>query len=144
MGPAVTPTVAPSVALRAIWERHREVVLGRLEAIEHGAEHEPGSEARAEGARAAHQLAGTVGTFGFTSATEILDGLRSLLAGRGFEIVTEVDPRRVLVRLPEVAPGLLILDIDMPEMDGIELCRRIRADPDHRGLRTTAGCESSS
>lgn len=45
---------------------------------------------------------------------ELLDG-----AGR-FEVHAEFDARRALAALPRHAPELLICDLAMPEMDGIE------------------------
>lgn len=35
-------------------------------------------------------------------------------------------------------PALVLLDISMPDLDGEEVCRRLRADPAHAGLRLIA------
>jgi len=55
--------------------------------------------------------------------------LRRVLEPRGFEIVTAADGRTASEMLEEFAPSLAILDWMMPGLDGIELCRRIRATP---------------
>jgi HPt (histidine-containing phosphotransfer) domain-containing protein len=61
----------PAGALSAIWTRHRDVVLARLETIERGTQPGATVEMRTAAASAAHQLAGTVGTFGFSRGTEL-------------------------------------------------------------------------
>ena len=45
----------------------------------------------------------------------------------GFEVRTLSDPRRTLPLLEEFRPRFLVLDLDMPELSGLELCRRVRA-----------------
>ena len=52
------------------------------------------------------------------------DGFRCRTAGSGAE---------ALARVRAVAPDLVVLDLMLPEMTGLEVCRRLRADP------TTAG-----
>ena len=76
----LTSTDDPGEALRGIWERHREVVLARLDAIERAAGCEVEAAERRDATRAAHQLAGTVGTFGFARATGIAKELELRLA----------------------------------------------------------------
>ena len=46
----------------------------------------------------------------------------------GFEVVTAGDGRRALRAVEEFRPGLLILDVRLPDIDGFEVCRRLRAD----------------
>jgi len=55
--------------------------------------------------------------------------LRSLLLPHDLELFTLADPLRFWETLEEVAPELLVLDVDMPEVNGPELCRTVRNDP---------------
>ncbi|MGI4717810.1 MAG: response regulator [Janthinobacterium lividum] len=54
----------------------------------------------------------------------MLDVLRDMLDALGgsgrFDVHAELDARRALAALPRHAPDLLICDLAMPEMDGIE------------------------
>ena len=60
--------------------------------------------------------------------------LNELLRPEGFEVHTVPSGTEALKRIDENSYDLLILDIIMPEMDGFELCKRIR---EKEGLRET-------
>ncbi|WP_076262291.1 response regulator transcription factor [Intrasporangium flavum] len=49
-------------------------------------------------------------------------------AGYGVEVVT--DGGRALAAVRELRPSAIVLDIGLPTMDGIEVCRRLRAEGD--------------
>jgi CheY-like chemotaxis protein len=53
-----------------------------------------------------------------------------LLAAQGHEVVIEHDSLRALERAKSVRPDVCLLDIGLPEMDGRELARRLRAMPE--------------
>ncbi len=59
----------------------------------------------------------------------ILYTLETLLKPWGISTFSVNDPRQFWEMLESTAPDLLILDIEMPYLDGIELCRVVRADP---------------
>ena len=63
----------------------------------------------------------------------VLDAVRALLEPHGFAVHALGDPLRFWGALEEARPDLLVLDVDMPHLDGIELCRVVRAD--HRWAR---------
>jgi two-component system OmpR family response regulator len=48
----------------------------------------------------------------------------------GHEVTTAVDGLDALAKVPTVTPDLIVLDVAMPYVDGIEVCRRLRADGD--------------
>lgn len=48
----------------------------------------------------------------------------------GFEVETAEDGKIALKKIKENPPDLILSDIDMPEMNGIELCKKIKIDPD--------------
>jgi UDP-3-O-[3-hydroxymyristoyl] N-acetylglucosamine deacetylase len=58
---------------------------------------------------------------------KIRDTLRAVLADEGFEVLEAADGRRALELLERTTPRLAIVDIWMPEVDGIELVERMRA-----------------
>lgn len=53
--------------------------------------------------------------------------LEDALRRRGHEVVVEGDGRRALERATKGNPDLVVLDLMLPGMDGIEVCRRLRA-----------------
>ncbi|NMG06995.1 response regulator [Brasilonema sp. UFV-L1] len=65
---------------------------------------------------------------------QILATLRSLLEPWGFKVITLNDSRRFWETLEASAPDLLILDIEIPHVSGIELCKVVRNDTRTCGL----------
>ena len=51
-----------------------------------------------------------------------------LLARHGYHVLTAKDGVDALEQLGEVIPDVMLLDIEMPRMDGFDLARNIRAD----------------
>ena len=58
-----------------------------------------------------------------------------LLAELGHEVLTASDGVAALRVAREQRPDLLLLDIMLPEMSGIEVCQQLRADPRTRHIR---------
>ncbi|MGC9220462.1 MAG: response regulator transcription factor [Solirubrobacteraceae bacterium] len=55
---------------------------------------------------------------------------RSLLLS-GYEVITAADGEQGLLALAETIPDVVVLDLGLPKLDGIEVCRRLRAIGDH-------------
>ena len=51
------------------------------------------------------------------------------LKAAGFDVVTAADGAEALKRAKEHQPDLLVLDVMLPEVDGLEVCKIIRRDP---------------
>jgi len=56
------------------------------------------------------------------------DILKMRLESRGYEVITASDGEEGLHRIREELPDLVLLDVMMPRLDGIEVCRRVRSD----------------
>ncbi len=63
------------------------------------------------------------------------DNLRSMLVAalrhHGFEVSSAATGRDALAEVAAVAPDLVVLDVMLPDLDGFEVCRRLRADGNH-------------
>jgi DNA-binding response OmpR family regulator len=60
--------------------------------------------------------------------------LIACLKPQGIEVTGLEDPTRFWDVLPQVAPNLLILDVNMPQINGLEICRTVRCDSQWRSL----------
>jgi len=52
------------------------------------------------------------------------------LGMEGYEVLTALDGEQALDRLKTDKPDLIVLDIMMPKVDGYEVCRTIKANPE--------------
>ncbi len=57
---------------------------------------------------------------------QILRALRRALAARGYDVVTAVDGEDAIVEVEAAVPDLVVLDLNLPGIDGMEVCRRLR------------------
>jgi chemosensory pili system protein ChpA (sensor histidine kinase/response regulator) len=57
-----------------------------------------------------------------------------LLTREGFDVVTAKDGVDALELLQTETPSVILLDIEMPRMDGFEFTKKIKADPKHAGI----------
>jgi DNA-binding response OmpR family regulator len=53
---------------------------------------------------------------------------RMYLEREGFRVEAAGDGRSALDKVDQLRPALMILDLMLPELDGMEVCRRLRAD----------------
>ncbi len=64
---------------------------------------------------------------------DILDFLSYNLKKEGFDVYTANNGKRALEMASEIRPQLIVLDIMMPELDGIEVCRQLKTRPELSG-----------
>ena len=62
----------------------------------------------------------------YSDTRELLSGL---LRYRGFNVIEAEDGLQGLLKASSTYPDLIILDLALPEMDGVEAARRIHAQP---------------
>jgi two-component system response regulator MprA len=74
--------------------------------------------------------------------TDIADVLRRSLRNEGYEVRTSGDGAEALDIAAGFMPDLVVLDLGLPGMDGIEVCRHLRSDGDVPILMLTARSET--
>ena len=63
-----------------------------------------------------------------------LELARFLLDGDGFDVRVAADPETALKILETYRPRLILMDVQLPGMDGLELTQRLREQPALRGV----------
>jgi two-component system, cell cycle response regulator DivK len=56
--------------------------------------------------------------------------LRTLLAGSGYEVVEAADGQAGVAKAQSERPDLILMDIQLPVLDGYDAARQIKANPD--------------
>src|ERR1700731_2209931 len=59
---------------------------------------------------------------------------RVLLQGEGYRVMTASDAEKAQDLLKNFQPRLILMDLQLPDMDGLELTRRLKADPATRDI----------
>jgi two-component system, cell cycle response regulator DivK len=59
---------------------------------------------------------------------------RVILQGEGYEVRTAVDARDALKTLENFKPKMILMDIQLPDMDGLELTKKLKSDLNHRSV----------
>jgi CheY-like chemotaxis protein len=57
-----------------------------------------------------------------------------VLAAEGYAVKTATDADEALTILDWFIPALILMDVQLPRIDGLELTRRLKADPARRGI----------
>ncbi len=68
----------------------------------------------------------------------IIDLARMYLEVEGFKITSATDGKTALTKILSEKPALVVLDLMLPELDGWEVCRRVRAESDVPIIMLTA------
>jgi CheY-like chemotaxis protein len=63
---------------------------------------------------------------------------RVILANEGYDVRTAGDAEEALALLRTSRPHVILMDLQLPGMDGLQLTRQLKADPDTRGIRIVA------
>lgn len=73
---------------------------------------------------------------------EMVDLLSYWFKGYGYHVVPAFDGLQAIKRWRETVPDLVILDLDMPKLNGFEVCRQMRSETNAPILMLAAqGCE---
>ena len=65
----------------------------------------------------------------------IVISLEFLMKREGFETEVATDGEAALEAVARQRPDLVVLDVMLPRMNGFEVCRRLRADPEARNVK---------
>jgi DNA-binding response OmpR family regulator len=72
---------------------------------------------------------------------KLVQTVREYLEHDGYRVETAADGRQALASFYRVRPELVVLDLMLPEIDGLEVCRRIRRDSEIPIVMLTARAE---
>src|SRR5262249_21655738 len=65
----------------------------------------------------------------------MIKSLQIILRGTGLRVVAVSDGVAALEQMRREKPGVALLDVMMPRLDGLDVCRTVRADPELRDLK---------
>ena len=66
--------------------------------------------------------------------SDVVRLISDILKGRGHQPIIARDGADALLRAEELGPSLIVLDRELPRIDGLETCRRLRANDSTRAI----------
>jgi signal transduction histidine kinase/CheY-like chemotaxis protein len=67
-----------------------------------------------------------------------LELTRMVLGGGGFRVEAATDGQEGLLKAKELHPALILMDLQLPSIDGLEVTRALKADPDTANIKVVA------
>ena len=74
---------------------------------------------------------------------EIVEAVRAYLEQSGFRVITASDGEQALAVFRHEQPDLIVLDLNLPKLDGLDVCRVIRRDSNVPIIMLTARVEET-
>ena len=74
-------------------------------------------------------------------APDFRQALQDALSGEGYAVTVASDGVTAVERARQIAPDVIVLDLGLPDIDGIEVCRQIREFTDAHVIMLTARCD---
>ncbi len=65
---------------------------------------------------------------------EVVELVQVTLQGEDYQIVAASDGKEALKKVREENPDLILLDVVMPKMNGFEVCRKLKEDPETKEI----------
>jgi DNA-binding response OmpR family regulator len=65
---------------------------------------------------------------------DFTEAVKLLLESRSYDVTVANDGKEGLKKVQTEMPNLIILDVMMPEMDGYQVCAKLKADPKYRQI----------
>jgi len=65
---------------------------------------------------------------------DFTEAVKLLLESRSYDVTVANDGKEGLKKVQTEEPNLIILDVMMPEMDGYQVCAKLKADPKYRQI----------
>ena len=65
---------------------------------------------------------------------DIVEMITVRLEANNYQVITALSGQEALDKIKQEVPDLILLDIAMPEMDGFEVGRRLKMDPDTKKI----------
>jgi len=65
---------------------------------------------------------------------DFTEAIKLLLESRSYDVTAANDGKEGLKKVQTEGPDLIILDVMMPEMDGYQVCAKLKADPKYRQI----------
>jgi CheY-like chemotaxis protein len=69
---------------------------------------------------------------------QCLELLTTHLKSLGWEVISASNGKELLEKVRRVRPSLIVLDMEMPEMDGFDVVRSLKEDPNYRDIPVLA------
>ena len=66
---------------------------------------------------------------------DVIELIQFNLKAAGYEVLTAADGDEALKKARLHLPGLILLDVMLPELDGLDVCKILRRDPNTAGWR---------
>lgn len=60
--------------------------------------------------------------------------VKDILEKKGYEVITACDGEEALEKVYNEEPDLIVLDLQMPKVDGFEVCQELKFDPEYQDI----------